>query len=297
MDLESARATLEVIADHRHPVLDAVFISATKLGDAPFLLAFLTIGYWLGPRRTFMRAAAMLLTAALLNAFIKGAVQSPRPMVEPLIHADGWSFPSGHAQMAAALWLHLAYVGRSAPARSVGLVALSVLVAASRPYLGVHYVHDVVVGYALGAAQVALVIGSERWSGERLRVPLVLWAPAASVALAFIVLFLFDPSVRPGSALLAGTSVGLVGGEQLERRTQRSAPPRRAGPAVATVALGLGGLAALGWVGLGVERALGAPLPDGIRLLAFAVAGFWVGYGVPRVAAALNPTAPRDAAD
>lgn len=288
VDLEAARATVEAIAEHRNPISDVVFVVATKLGDAPFLFAFLTLGYWLGPRRTFARAAAMLLTAALLNAFIKGAVQSPRPMVEPMIDAQSWSFPSGHAQMAAVLWLHLAWVGRRARARSIGLVVLSLLIAASRPYLGVHYVHDVVVGYGLGVAQVALVIGYERVAGGRLHVAPGLWVPAASVVSAFVVPFLFDPSVRAGSALLAGTLIGLVAGEQLERRTIRSGAPRTAARAAAMVALGLVGLAALWAVLRAAEQVTGTSMANAARMVAFAAAGFWVGFGVPRIAFALG---------
>ena len=286
MDLEAARATLELIAGYRHPALDVVFIAATKLGDAPFLFTFLTLGYWLGPRRVFVRASAMLLTAALLNAFIKGAVQSPRPMVDPLIDADGWSFPSGHAQAAAALWLYLAWASRHVPARSAGLVLLSLLVAASRPYLGVHYVHDIVAGYALGAAQLAAVLLVERATRERIGISPWVWVPAASVVAIFIVLVLFDPSVQAGSALLAGSLVGLVSGEQLERRRLGTSKPRRAGAAMAMVGLGLSGLGLLAAVVLVLEGALEIEFGNLIRLLIFAVGGFWVGYGVPAFAAA-----------
>ncbi|WP_433870459.1 phosphatase PAP2 family protein [Saccharopolyspora sp. CA-218241] len=74
-----------------------------------------------------------------------------------------WSFPSSHATAAAAFAIGWALLRR----RGTGVVvALAVLVAASRVLIGVHYPHDVLVGFAFGAALATALV---RLAGARQR--------------------------------------------------------------------------------------------------------------------------------
>ena len=68
-----------------------------------------------------------------------------------------FSFPSGHATLAAAFYGFLAYaIVRDAPARGQragvagALLMLVVAIGLSRMYLGVHFLSDVLGGYLLG---------------------------------------------------------------------------------------------------------------------------------------------------
>ncbi len=86
----------------------------------------------------------------------------------------GYSFPSAHAAMSFACYGFIVYlVWRSATSqsfRTIAVLGLSVLIGAigfSRLYLGVHYLSDVVGGYALGAACVWLAIWTTRILGRR----------------------------------------------------------------------------------------------------------------------------------
>ncbi|MBX2812672.1 MAG: phosphatase PAP2 family protein [Myxococcales bacterium] len=161
---EVAHQQMVWLAAHRHPWLDVLFTWLTKLGSEGFLLFFLAVSYWLVDRHVFARATGMLLVSALINTAMKGLLMVPRPEVLPLVEASGWSFPSGHAQTGIALWGWLAVetvrAGRSRYSSlvAVGLVCLAVLVAGSRLYLGVHYPHDVVMGFLLGVVQVAIMM-------------------------------------------------------------------------------------------------------------------------------------------
>jgi membrane-associated phospholipid phosphatase len=145
-----------------------------------YLLGFTAVTGWLLWRRLTRLAVFVALTVAvnpLLNELVKVAVHRARPVLtDPVGHADGASFPSGHAQAAmvgySVLLLVFLPVLRG-PARSVAIVAAALMVLAigfSRVALGVHYVSDVLAGYVLGAAWVASMIALfNTWRRERRR--------------------------------------------------------------------------------------------------------------------------------
>jgi undecaprenyl-diphosphatase len=102
----------------------------------------------------------------LLNAALKHAFRRARPSFDdPLLSLVTYSFPSGHTAAAAVFYGLLAcYLVRRAhgwPARVLavaGAVAMVMLVALSRMYLGVHYLSDVLAAAAEGAAWLAICI-------------------------------------------------------------------------------------------------------------------------------------------
>lgn len=138
----------------RNPFFDQVFLTLTRLGEAPFILtaaALVSIFYkparWLGPGMVLV-----FILASVLNAEIKDALDVPRPGsgVDTLQDPGGNSTPSAHTMIATAVWVFLALMlpkGWWRPA----LLAVPVVVGFSRIYLGVHYPGDVALGMALGA--------------------------------------------------------------------------------------------------------------------------------------------------
>jgi len=124
------------------------------------------LGYWLLDRERFGAIARLTLLTALLNTALKEAFRVPRPAGPHLVEVSGWSFPSGHAQLAAALAVWLALESRR-PRAAIGWGALAVLIATSRVALGVHTATDVVAGTALGAASAAALWWGRDATAER----------------------------------------------------------------------------------------------------------------------------------
>jgi undecaprenyl-diphosphatase len=116
--------------------------------------------WWSGERVTAARTAACGLVQAGLELGIKEVVARPRPSLpQPVSHATGWSFPSGHAMTAATLiplfaalaWPHVRRRWlRGLMAAGVGVSV--VLVSGSRIALGVHWPSDVLAGWLLAGA-------------------------------------------------------------------------------------------------------------------------------------------------
>jgi glycerophosphoryl diester phosphodiesterase len=149
---------LQWVLPLRSDAMTVVMNLFTALGYTPFFLACLPLGYWLWSKDLFTRLAVLILLTALLNAFLKDLFQDPRPdlafSLDPRVGAS-YGMPSGHAQVATAMWLWLAVELRR-PWFWVVAIGIVLGVCASRLYLGVHDVEDVTVGIVAGLASMAV---------------------------------------------------------------------------------------------------------------------------------------------
>jgi undecaprenyl-diphosphatase len=110
-------------------------------------------------RREAILLALTVVGAWLVEGVIKGLVGRPRPEIVPhLTEAGGASFPSGHAFNSAVVYIAIALAFATLSAReSVRLtiigtaIVLSLVVAWSRVWLGVHFPSDVLAGWLGGA--------------------------------------------------------------------------------------------------------------------------------------------------
>ena len=144
-----------------HGVVRAVAKVLTQLG-APVLVQIATVLLvlwllWRAHRRLALYLASCVAGAYTLSTTGKLLVDRARPVFDdPISHARGASFPSGHATGSAAFYLALAVILLSLltwPRRGwLLLMALVVpiVVAATRVVLGVHYVSDVTAGLLIG---------------------------------------------------------------------------------------------------------------------------------------------------
>jgi len=161
-----------------HPAFVTAMRTLSTIGSAVvYVPLFATVAVWLLVRRRPRLALFVVVTevgGSVLNGVVKHAVHRARPVLsDPVAHANGLSFPSGHAQSAvvAAGVLLIVFLPRlRGPSRRLAVAVAAAMVLAigfSRVALGVHYVSDVLAGYALGAAWVAAMAAALRaWRQE-----------------------------------------------------------------------------------------------------------------------------------
>jgi len=144
-----------------------VALGLTILGSNPLALGILVLA---AIPLAFKRwwADLALLTAGIVGAIqinprLKDFFDRPRPFFEgQALTFPGTSFPSGHAMTATALWIALLLIAlpRLSPPRRpwamFAAVAIVVIVALTRIYLGAHYLTDVLGGVAFGLLWLAL---------------------------------------------------------------------------------------------------------------------------------------------
>ena len=161
--------------------LTRVVLVVTDLQSTVAIACYAAIaGVWFAARRQWRELTTVAIAIGgglLLNVLMKHAFQRARPTFdEPLLTLASYSFPSGHvaastvfyglvvawtfARTKRGLWRALALVGA---------LAMVVLVAFTRMYLGLHYLSDVVAAFAEGVAWLAISLSAlaAYWHGAR----------------------------------------------------------------------------------------------------------------------------------
>lgn len=149
------------LAADRLPWLTTLALVVTELGNTVgSTIVGLVAGGVLarrGRRAEGLCVAAVPLVASLVFTVIKRFVDRARPPADlQVLSVANESLPSGHATMVAAAWTAVVLVVLPGLTRGrVLLVAFALLwagaVGFTRIYLGVHWLSDVLAGWALGA--------------------------------------------------------------------------------------------------------------------------------------------------
>ena len=156
--LDSATANwINVIRDNG---LIQFFTWVTLLGKTEIVFStaiIMTAILWLRNKRAYLIPFWVTLGGAAVMDFLgKIVFHRARPPMAVYLE-DSFSFPSGHATLAVALYGFLAYVlirelksrGSKVSVFFASLIVI-LLIGLSRIYLGVHYLSDVWGGYLLG---------------------------------------------------------------------------------------------------------------------------------------------------
>lgn len=164
-------AVYRYLLEHRAPGLTTASRAMSLLGGTAVLtaltMAVAGLVWWKTRRpRDLMVPALAAAGSWLLVEAIKVAVHRPPPPVaDMLAGTPGFAFPSGQATRSAACLLTLAFVvngvlpsWRSKVVVVAAAFSLSTLIGLSRLTLGVHWLTDVLGGWALGTLWFAVVV-------------------------------------------------------------------------------------------------------------------------------------------
>lgn len=276
-------------------VSDQAWSVISELGAGPLVYAAVAASYWLGETVFGLQLASTLFLSGAANQILKRAWALPRPFLIdrrvrfPKRAPRGPGLPSGHAQLAATLWLSVGWRSNSRWVWTLGIFATS-LAGYSRVRLGVHFPHDVIVGWVLGGlCAYALTLLRRRKSpvsehSNAATLSTALLGMSGSVALPLVGQ---TAALWPGALLL-----GLAGGDLLSRWSTPSPPSNRAGPrAILTAVAGVALPATL----LAVDALIATPMLVSAPALAVfgagLLGGLWVGWIWPRVSG-VNPERP-----
>jgi len=154
----------------------------TQLGGrtAIMIASFAVTGYLASKKRFDYLSGYLtaIIGGSFLALVLKLGIHRIRPLTETsLINASGWSFPSGHAMMSMIFYGMITYFllrsGHSWRLRMFFVTVagfIVVMIGLSRIYLQVHYLSDVLAGYAGGLFWLSICItGLEAYREKSLR--------------------------------------------------------------------------------------------------------------------------------
>lgn len=149
----------------RVPVLNELMLAVTTLGEETAFLALALIIFWCVDKRKGYLVMGVGFTGTMLNQFMKLLFRIPRPWVldenftileQAREAASGYSFPSGHTQMAVGTFGSIAAASEKRWMKVLCIV-IAVLVPFSRMYVGVHTPLDVSVAAVMAVALILIV--------------------------------------------------------------------------------------------------------------------------------------------
>ncbi|MFE7520533.1 phosphatase PAP2 family protein [Streptomyces halstedii] len=166
LDAGAARRLNRTALDHPAWTGTLRFLSDVVWDPVTLRVTVALLILWLVHRRAWRLAtwsAVTAVTGGLIGLLAKAVVERARPSLpDPVAHAPGFSFPSGHAMTATTsfailLLVLLPVVRRRLRPLCWAVAGLSVLgTGFTRVALGVHWFSDVAGGWVLGLAVVAL---------------------------------------------------------------------------------------------------------------------------------------------
>ncbi len=222
---------LHAIAALRTPVLTAVMSGITYLGQEMVFLVLGMILLWCVSKKYGYRYLGMFMLGSFLQQFLKAVFAIPRPWVldpkfqpveSAVPEATGFSFPSGHTLTACvslggvALYLKKAWA-------FVAAAVLTLLVAFSRMYLGVHTLLDVGVGFLLGVIVLVLFYVIFLKNEDRPAVLNTVLVVSTAACVGLLVYLMVSPqNVDPAgdgvknAYVLVGAAVGMLLGKLID---------------------------------------------------------------------------------
>jgi membrane-associated phospholipid phosphatase len=134
------------------PWAELFFRGVTVLGSEYFYVVLVAIWFWAVDKRGAILAVFVLIVSFVSNYWLKIIFKNPRPPVTNWlsgVNVSSYSLPSGHAQNSVVIW---GWIGLKSRRWWIGALSVTLigLIGASRVYIGVHWLGDIVAGWAVG---------------------------------------------------------------------------------------------------------------------------------------------------
>jgi membrane-associated phospholipid phosphatase len=171
MALPFNTAWMDALVEHRvSPLLEFLQL-ASFMGEVEGYVLMVAAIYVVLDKRLAVRLGVLVLLTMSLNHVLKTILKNPRPFLADGTHLEHWavsagraqdlateySTPSGHAMAGAMFYGFIFAQTKNTAVRALALVA-AFLVGASRPYLGVHYVEDIILGWVIAVVLVLIAV-------------------------------------------------------------------------------------------------------------------------------------------
>jgi membrane-associated phospholipid phosphatase len=296
--------------------LAGFFKAVTFLGSEEFFILVMPVLYWCVDTSIGLRIGIILLLSGHINGVFKVLFHSPRPFwysqdIKALSTETSFGMPSGHAMNTASIWGLAAVLSKKKWFAILSAVVIF-LVGFSRLVLGMHFISDVIVGWALGLILLLLFVKLDKpvsgWLAKR-RLSELYWVVLLSTAFLIFIGYLAvaitgkpplpadwiqnainaNPNAMPvpydssGIFTTAGVWLGMgIGAAWLFRHggLPKTVTPR---DQILRYIIGLTGIAVF-WFGLGAILPRGEELmPIILRLVRYTLLGLWIGGGAPLV--------------
>lgn len=221
----SALLFLQKLREYINGQWNDLFLFITTLGEPIITFLFLGFVYWCVSKKTGLLMAATAGISCVYSHVFKYIFKVPRPWIKDpaikplekaLANAGGFSFPSGHSARAGAVWGTFG-IGSYKESKNQTLlltgIFISLAVAFSRLFLGVHSIKDVCIGllmaYTICLASIFLVAWSEKGKNR-------------DILISVLMIFLcFMPMLKFGCISTVGFGIGVSISWILEKRFLR----------------------------------------------------------------------------
>ena len=301
--------------------LSGFFKAITFLGSEEFFILVMPALYWCVDTGAGLRIGMILLLSGHLNGISKVTFHSPRPFwfspdVKALSTEMSFGMTSGHSMSTASIWGLAAYLYKKRWF-TIGSAVVIFLVGFSRIALGMHFMSDVLAGWALGLVLLFIFIRLNKqittWllkKGLAVHIWIVVGTTLLILASGYLPYLipgevpipaewinnaiLANPEAAPqpydpsGIFTTAGVWLGMgIGAAWLRHKGGLTAPksPRNQ---LLRYLIGLVGIAIF-WYGLGAVFPRGEDLlPLLLRLIRYALVGLWIGVGAPMIYKKIN---------
>lgn len=285
---------LHALAAIRTPLLDKVFSVLTYLGHEMGFLFIAMILLWCVNKKYGYRLLIIFLVGTFLQQILKAIFMIPRPWVldpnfqpveSAIAAATGFSFPSGHTTTACLALGAIAIYMKKKWAYIVAAI-VTLLVAFSRMYLGVHTLLDVGVGLLIGVIMLAVFTALFQKNEDKTVFVNVFMCIGLLLSAVLVVYLVLNPvsqdavesvrntyadSLKDASKLL-GAAIGMLAGKLLDDRFVQFKTEAVWWKQVLKVLLGLVIIVAI-WYGLKKVFPENQPILDGVRYFAMAIVG------------------------